>query len=219
MTRSWSLGLAMWLILGAGAAGGAPLDGAGPPTAAIGEGGSVAGAEPRGGDGGTVDHGSAGWTAMRSVGAVVTVGFLLVASLIGYRRLVYGAGWPGPHPPRPAAGGWRAWFACRPPEKSEEDHVHLVSRVHLGARESIGVVRIGRERFLVGVSAAGVSLLARLESVDPHGVSGPEPVRGRSAAADDHVREEPTRPAVTPLRVRWARRERWAAARPGSRRG
>jgi flagellar biogenesis protein FliO len=91
---------------------------------------------------------------LRLLGSVVVVALLLVAGVTGYRRLVRHAA------ARP--GGMLSWVA-RAAEERDPDGVRLGSRRYLGARDSVAVVHAGGERFLIGISAAGISLISRLE--------------------------------------------------------
>ncbi len=110
---------------------------------------------------------SAGWAVLRLVGATVAVAGLLLLSVAGYRWL------SRPHARASGAqrksGGRRGirWlFRWAPAAAMDTDRVEVVSRSFLGPRESICVIRVGRERFLVGVSPAGVGLLSRLDGPD-----------------------------------------------------
>ena len=98
---------------------------------------------------------SLGAAVLRLLGSVVLVALLLVAAVTGYRTLVrHAAGRPG---------GMLGWVA-RAAEERDPDLVRIGSRRYLGARDSVAVVHAGSERFLVGVSAAGITLISRLES-------------------------------------------------------
>jgi hypothetical protein len=96
----------------------------------------------------------------------VVVGALLAAALAWSTRLarrgraglaragrrVRGPGWLAGFWPRPAAAGER---------------IDILARRYVGARESLSIVQVGEERFLVGITGASVSLLARLEAGGP----------------------------------------------------
>jgi hypothetical protein len=108
---------------------------------------------------------------LRAGAATSAVALLLVGAMLGYRRLVAGAG-RARRPPRPAAPRrwWQRWLPARP---AEADRIEVLSRTHLGTRESLGVVRIGRERLLVGVTPGQISLLTRLEPAQPVAAAAP----------------------------------------------
>jgi len=91
----------------------------------------------------------------RLLGAVIVLALLMAAGVLGYRRLVERAG--------TRAGGVLAWAAGWS-EESDADAVRVASRRYLGGRESIAVIHAAGERFLVGVTAGQISLLARLET-------------------------------------------------------
>ena len=101
------------------------------------------------------------WAGLRLAGAVLAVGLLLAGAVAGYRRLVDHAGRSRSTRGRARARqGW--WSFWAPDTPAEADRIHLASRRSLGPRESLGVVQVGRERFLVGITGASISLLARL---------------------------------------------------------
>jgi flagellar biogenesis protein FliO len=101
------------------------------------------------------DAPSLGAAVLRLLGSVVLVALLLVAAVVGYRSLVrHSAARPG---------GMLGWMA-RAAEDRDPDLVRIGSRRYLGARDSVAVVHAGGERFLVGISAAGITLISRLES-------------------------------------------------------
>jgi hypothetical protein len=125
--------------------------------------------------------------ALRLAGATAAVGLLLLAVLSGGRRLLRGPV-RGAHALRArsrARGrpGWLARFIPAPPP--EGDAVHVVGRSYVGSRESVCVIRVGRERFLVGVTGTQVSLLSRLEAT-PAAVA-PEGDPDRLAAIEPPV--------------------------------
>ena len=101
---------------------------------------------------------------LRLLGSVLIVALLLVACVTGYRRL-------GQHAAtRP--GGMLGWVA-RAADERDPDFVRIGSRRYLGARDSVAVVHAGGERFLVGISSAGITLISRLES--PGATTEPAP--------------------------------------------
>ena len=91
---------------------------------------------------------------LRLLGSVLIVALLLVGCVMGYRRLVQHAA------ARP--GGMLGWVA-RAADERDPDFVRIGSRRYLGARDSVAVVHAGGERFLVGISSAGITLISRLE--------------------------------------------------------
>lgn len=90
----------------------------------------------------------------RLLGAVIVIALLMTGAVLGYRRLVQRAG------TRTGVLAWAAGWS----EDHGADAVRVASRRHLGGRESVAVIHAGGERFLVGITAGQVSLLARLES-------------------------------------------------------
>ena len=134
------------------------------------------------------------WASLRLAGAVLAVGFLLVGAVAGYRRLIERMGRPRRARSRMRARqGW--WSFWAPDTPSEADRIHLASRRYLGPRESLGVVQVGRERFLVGITGASISLLARL------GDTGRAAEAAEPEAADFAVElDEATRPRRAFLR-------------------
>ncbi len=90
----------------------------------------------------------------RLIGAVLVLAALMVGGVLGYRKLVERAG---------TRRGMLAW-ATGWADDAGADSVRVASRRYLGGRESIAVIHAGGERFLVGITAAQVSLLARLET-------------------------------------------------------
>ena len=71
----------------------------------------------------------------------------------GYRKLVDRPG---------ARSGMLAW-ATGWSDDAGADSVRVASRRYLGGRESVAVIHASGERFLVGITATQVSLIARLE--------------------------------------------------------
>jgi hypothetical protein len=74
--------------------------------------------------------------------------------------------------------GWLARLLRRSPEG---DRIEILARSYVGSRESISVVQVGQERFLVGITGSQVSLIARLEGdagspLPRAGVPAPLPV-------------------------------------------
>jgi hypothetical protein len=124
----------------------------------------------------------------RLVGAVIVLAALMAACVLGYRALVRRAG---------ARSGVLAW-ATGWADDTGADAVRVASRRYLGGRESVAVIHAGSERFLVGITATQVSLLARLETpvTEPAGeftdalarAATPRPPADDSGAAADHFR-------------------------------
>jgi flagellar biogenesis protein FliO len=94
---------------------------------------------------------------LRMLGAVLVLTVLMALGVLGYRRLVQRAGM--------RSGGVLAWAASFT-DDSSPDAVRVGSRRHLGGHESVAVIHAGGERFLVGITVAQISLLARLEPAD-----------------------------------------------------
>jgi len=89
----------------------------------------------------------------RLLGAVLVLAALMAACILGYRKVVRRAG---------TKRGVLAW-ASGWIDDNGEDAVRITSRRYLGGRESVAVVHVGEERFLIGITTGQVSLLARLE--------------------------------------------------------
>jgi flagellar biogenesis protein FliO len=94
---------------------------------------------------------------LRMLGAVLGLTVLMVLGVLGYRRLVRRAG--------TRSSGMLAWAAGFT-DDSSPDAVRVGSRRYLGGRESVAVIHAGGDRFLVGITATQISLLARLEPAD-----------------------------------------------------
>jgi hypothetical protein len=99
-------------------------------------------------------------------GALVVAGALLAAALAWSRRLARrGRGGFARAGRRVRGQGWLAAFWPRPAVAGER--IDILARSYVGARESLSIVQVGEERFLVGITGASVSLLARLEAGAP----------------------------------------------------
>jgi hypothetical protein len=128
-------------------------------------------------------------SALRLVGALAAVGVLLVLGRMAARRFLV----PSSHARRTVPSGrflrggfpgLGRWF---PSAGAVEGELTVLARSWLGPRESVCIVRSGQERFLIGVSQAGISLLSRL------GPTTPEPV-GAAETGGAGLPEEPTAP-------------------------
>jgi hypothetical protein len=97
----------------------------------------------------------------RLIGAVLVLAAIMAGCVLGYRKLVDRAG------NKTGVLAWATGWA----EEASADSVRVSSRRYLGGRESVAVIHAGGERFLVGITAANVSLISRLEPPDA------EPVR------------------------------------------
>lgn len=87
---------------------------------------------------------SAGWIAARLFSSLLLVGGLLAGGLFVYRR------WMG----RGALG-------------QRSDLIRVVSRSYIGPKESLCLVRVGKEHLLVGVTGSQISFLHRWEGAVP----------------------------------------------------
>lgn len=101
-------------------------------------------------------RGDFGWAAFRLAVGCVAVGVLLFAALALYRRAFQ----PGAAASRRRGAGWLARWV--PAGTRDEDRITLLARSYLGTRESVCVMRVGDERFLIGVTTGQISMLGRL---------------------------------------------------------
>jgi flagellar biogenesis protein FliO len=134
-----------------------------------------------------------GWAATRLALACAAVGVLLLGGLKLYRRSLQ----PGPRAARRRSGGWLARWV--PGSADDEDRITLLARSYLGTRESVCVLRVGTERFLVGVTSAQISMLGRLGG----GAAETVPVahegrRGVAADGPAHLLDSLGSPAAAP---------------------
>jgi hypothetical protein len=102
---------------------------------------------------------------LRAGGATVLVVLLLGGVALAWRRR---------RAPRPAGSGpaawWRRWLPALP---AEGDRIEMLTRLSLGTRESLALVRIGRERLLVSVTASQIALLTRLDPAEAPPAAAP----------------------------------------------
>jgi hypothetical protein len=154
---------------------------------------------------------------LRLVGAVVVLALLMAAAVVGYRRLVTRVG---------ARRGILAWVTGGG-AAPDADVVRVGARRYLGARESVAVIHVEGERFLVGITAIRISLLARLEpaasAVEPPAPDFTEALARAAAprtpvgAGGPHA-EPALRAAIELSRARLARVTQLSVV-PGDRRG
>jgi hypothetical protein len=108
---------------------------------------------------------SQGVEIVRLVGALAAVGVLLAGSLAGYRWLAQSSGRAAVVRARARTREYPRWFSRWIPSAAmDADRITIVTRSYLGSRESICLVEVGQERFLIGVTASTISLLGRLDS-------------------------------------------------------
>jgi hypothetical protein len=145
---------------------------------------------------------------VRLVGAFAVVGALLVVTLYAYTRLVRRAGASSARARvrarmrRPRTG----WLARLMPARAPDiDRIEILARSYVGSRESISVVKVGRERFLVGITGTTVSFLSRLDANAPgarilSAAAGPRALgaeSGDGAERPDGWAAAPAEPAAT----------------------
>ena len=125
---------------------------------------------------------SMGGIVWRVVGALAVVGALLAVTLAMLRGLTGGR---GRRPAIFARGGPRRWLALwQRAGIHAADRLEIVDRRPVGAKESVCVVRAGREQFLIGVTASQISLLGRLgPAVEAAEAPVPVPARVEAAVA------------------------------------
>jgi hypothetical protein len=102
---------------------------------------------------------SLGQAGLRLLGAGAIVAVLLALTLLALRRLLRPGGGP-------LLAGARGWFRRAAPA-APADPLEVVERRAVGPKESVCVVRVGSERFLIGVTSSRVSLLGRLDGGRP----------------------------------------------------
>ncbi len=107
---------------------------------------------------------SPGFEIVRLALALAAVGVLLGGSLAGYRWLVQASSRAAVVRTRGRAREHARWFSrWIPSAAADGDRITVVTRSYLGSRESICLVEVGTERFLIGVTASTISLLGRLD--------------------------------------------------------
>lgn len=138
---------------------------------------------------------SAAWMASRVVGALVVVGGLLAVTLVGLRALWQGGGrLPAALARLEGARQKTPWLAMwRPAGGGRTQRLEIVDRRHVGPKESVCVVRAGREQFLIGVTSHRISLLGRLAEAE---IAEPAPA-APTAAVDLELRI-PARETIAP---------------------
>jgi hypothetical protein len=109
-------------------------------------------------------HRSGDLEIVRLLLALAAVGGLLAGSLAAYRRLAQGPGRAAVLRARGRSREQPRWFSrWIPSAPAEADRITIVTRSCVGSRESICLVEVGHERFLIGVTASTISLLGRLD--------------------------------------------------------
>jgi len=132
---------------------------------------------------------SLGAASARFLGASSMVAALLALTLLGLRWLFRRVD-RSSHSARvrravSARGSWLArWM---PAATSAADRLEITGRSHLGPKESVCIVQVGAERFLIGVTASRISLLGKLDPVrEGEEAAKPQPEEPR---ASDFARE------------------------------
>ncbi len=148
------------------------------------------------------------FAALRVLGALVIVGMLLAGVVMLVQRSALGPRQSGTQP-RGRTG--LAWLIPRAAWRSATgERIQIESRSYLGPRESVGVIAIDRERFLIGIAGGAISLLARLEAApveaEPRDAADFTEVLNRGAAAAA-MSEGDFREAIQRSRDRLARLE------------
>jgi flagellar biogenesis protein FliO len=128
---------------------------------------------------------SLGMAGARALGAASVVGLLLALTLLGlrwlFRRVDHST---DAARLRRVLSGRMSWFSrWVPAATAAADRLAILDRSYVGPKESICLVQVGPERFLIGVTASRISLLGRLEVArEAAEVAGEE--TGEPAAAD-----------------------------------
>lgn len=149
---------------------------------------------------------SLGVAGARVLGAVSVVGLLLALTLLGLRWLFRRVDRSTDATRlRRVLAGRMSWFSRWVPAATEAaDRLEIIDRSYVGPKESMCVVQVGSERFLIGVTASRITLLARLATAR-EAVGAAEEETGEPAAAD-FARElsgaTAARPSPTDVSVR-----------------
>lgn len=160
---------------------------------------------------------SAGVAGARVLAAVSAVAVLLALTLLGLRWLFQRVDRAsGRARLRRVVGGSAGWLSRWMPAAIEPgDRVDIVGRSQVGPKESVCIVRVAKERFLIGVTPNRISLLGRLEAAGEPEAGGDE--KRDRAGSDDFALElsgavaARPRPAESSVRAMLARsRERLA---------
>jgi len=127
----------------------------------------------------------------RFVGAISTVAVLLALTLLGLRWAFQRADRAaGRIRLRRAASVRRGWLArFMPAARPGGDRVEILGRSYVGTRESVCVIGVGAERFLVGVTAQRITLLGKLEAPNARAVEQRIERVPESPAPDEFARE------------------------------
>ncbi len=150
------------------------------------------------------------------LGAALAVTVGLTLGVFGARRVVVRR--------QPPSGGRvpARWLGRWMPDAADGDRVSVLSRSYVGPRESVGVVGVGAERYLVGITSGTISLLARLPDCPVTTTATPTeetPPAVEVAAAPADGRGDELRTTAIRLRQRLAAamHARAAAATPAER--
>jgi flagellar biogenesis protein FliO len=114
-----------------------------------------------------------------AAGGVAVLGGLAAAAM---RRVASARRLRWPPARRPGLLGWLGRWSA--PADRPRERIELVSRRALGPREALCLVQVGAARLLVGVTAAQISLLARLDAA----AAAPEPVMAAPAGPAPEAR-------------------------------
>ncbi len=109
---------------------------------------------------------SLGTAGARALAAASVVGLLLALTLLGLRWLFRRVDRSTDAARlRRVRSGRMSWFSrWVPAAAAAVDRLAILDRSSVGPKESICLVRVGPERFLIGVTASRISLLGRIEA-------------------------------------------------------
>jgi flagellar biogenesis protein FliO len=126
-----------------------------------------------------------GVAGARVLGAASVVGLLLALTLLGLRWLFRRVDRSTDTARlRRVLSGRMSWFSrWAPAATAAADRLAILDRSYVGPKESMCVVQVGGERFLIGVTASRISLLGRLETARETMEAGGEET-GEPAVAD-----------------------------------